>query len=52
MNDALFTCDLCGNTFQNETMGAIVLPWGITCGDCLKLISNARNAEMGMKENN
>lgn len=28
-------CQLCGNIIEDITKGAIVLPWGETCGDCL-----------------
>ena len=28
-------CQLCGNIIKDIAKGAIVLPWGETCGDCM-----------------
>jgi hypothetical protein len=42
-------CQLCGKAIEDITTAAIVLPWGLTCANCLKDINKdpALNCECG-----
>jgi hypothetical protein len=38
-------CQLCGGTIEDITAGAVVLPWGDTCGECMKEIQTTKEGK-------
>ena len=41
--ETTFTCQLCGEDGKDIFTGAVVLPWGDTCQECLNLIKETEN---------
>jgi hypothetical protein len=46
-------CQLCGEQIKDITQGAMVFPWGETCGNCIKNIKELKKSRtLTEKENN